>query len=204
MIQKETVFVKKVNKPKMYREEIRHTAECAFQRAIIHGKQSILDGQTVTWLDIELPVDLSGHSRGRCIDLIGIDEEKNYVICELKFRKNFRDNGNPQKAAKQLRGYVELIKLNHEAFDNNYHHANAKPINWEYVSKGHTRLIIAANKAYWEKYLGIRRKGQTYDTKGIECYSVDIEEDTFIKQKSKDKTYTPQMPDIGKEWTRII
>ena len=95
MIQKETVFVKKVNKPKMYREEIRHTAECAFQRAIIHGKQSILDGQTVTWLDIELPIDLSGHSRGRCIDLIGIDEEKNYVICELKFRKNFRDNGNP-------------------------------------------------------------------------------------------------------------
>lgn len=203
MPQKAKVFIKKVNTPKMYREEIRHTAECAFQRAIIHNKQSILDNQTVTWLDIELPVDISGHSRGRCIDLIGIDNEKNYVICELKFRKNYRDNGNPEKAAKQLRGYLKLIKLNHKAFDDDYHHTNAMPINWEKVAKGHTRLIIAANKTYWDSYLGKRRKGQTYNTKGVECFSVSIIEETFMNQKATNETYIPYMPEEGIIWNKI-
>ena len=196
--------MKKKNCPKEFSEQIKHTAECAFQRAIILGKQSKLNGQTIKWLDIELPVDLSGHSRGRCIDLIGIDNEENYVLCELKFRKKSSDNGNPEEAANQLEEYYRLIKDNYRAYGESYHHTNGLPIDWKKVANGQIRLVIAANKRYWESWYGPRRKGQTYDTKGLECYSVDIEEDTFTKQKPKDKTYTPQMPDKGKEWIRII
>ena len=183
--------------------KIKHTAECAFQRAIIHGKQSVLDGEAVTWLDIELPVDNSGHSRGRCIDLIGIDSKKNYVLCELKFRKNYRDSGNPEKAARQLREYMELIKLNHKDLGDSNHHDNGKPINWEKVANGNTRLVIAANKGYWKSYLGTRRKGKDYDTMGMECYSVDIKEDTFVNQKSNKETYTPIIPEEGLKWNKI-
>lgn len=192
-----------VNAPKKYREEIRHTAECAFQRAIILGGQSVLNGQSVIWLDIELPVDLSGHARGRCVDLIGIDVEGNYVLCELKFRKKYRDNGNPEEAAKQLSEYMELIKANYKAFGSSYHHDNGKPINWEKVTNGNTRLVIAANSGYWESYFGPRRKGETYNTMGMECYSVDIKDDTFVNQKLNKKTYTPIMPEEGLEWNKI-
>ena len=42
--------------PKVFTTEISHVSECAFDRAIILGKYSILDEKRVDWLDIEIPV----------------------------------------------------------------------------------------------------------------------------------------------------
>ena len=193
----------RVNSPGAYRVEVKHTAECAFQRAIILGEQSALNGQIVTWLDIELPVDISGHARGRCVDLIGIDSDGNYVLCELKFRKKYRANGNPEEAAKQLSEYMKLIKDKYEYFGDSNHHKNGKPINWEKLANGNTRLVIAANSGYWKSYFGPRRKGEDYNTMGMECYSVDIKDDTFVNQKLNKKTYTPIMPKEGLKWNKI-
>ena len=44
--------------PQVFATEITHVSECAFERAIILGKYSILDGKRVDWLDIEIPVAL--------------------------------------------------------------------------------------------------------------------------------------------------
>ena len=91
--------------PKVFTTEISHVSECAFERAIILGKYSILDGKRVDWLDIEIPVAQSGKPRDRCLDLIGKDEDGRYVLCELKFRRRSEDNGNPREAANQLNGW---------------------------------------------------------------------------------------------------
>ena len=82
----------KHREPREFKTTIRHTAECAFQRAIIQGKKSIVKEEVINWIDIELPVDGSNSPRGKCIDLIGKDSHGNYVLCELKFRKT-GDNG---------------------------------------------------------------------------------------------------------------
>ena len=77
----------KVSTPGDYSTSIRHTGECAFQRAIILNGTSSVNGDEIEWMDIELPVDERINPRGKCIDLIGKDSEGNYVLCELKFRK---------------------------------------------------------------------------------------------------------------------
>lgn len=190
----------KTNDPKKFSVVISDTGERAFQRGIILGKQSVLNGQDVTWLDIELPVDISGQVRGHCMDLIGIDSDGNYVLCELKFG-NSKDS--PEDAAKQLCEYMKLIKANYKFLGDSYHHDNGKPINWEKVANCHTRLVIAANNGYWERYLEPRRKGIVCDTMGMECYSVDIKDDTFVNQKLNKETYTPIMPEEGLKWNKI-
>lgn len=71
--------------PRNYAMCIHGISECAFQRAIILGEYSIVDKEDkITWIDIELPVDDSTSSRGKCIDLIGKDSQGHYVLCELK------------------------------------------------------------------------------------------------------------------------
>ena len=85
----------KQRKPKEYNaNHVAHTAECAFQRAIIQGEISIVNNEKIEW-----------------IDLIGMDSNGNYVLCELKFRKK-GDNGNPLEATEQLKAYYENIKKN--------------------------------------------------------------------------------------------
>ena len=49
--------------PKEFATKISDVSECAFERAIIRGEYSILDGKRVDWLDIEIPVAQSGKPR---------------------------------------------------------------------------------------------------------------------------------------------
>lgn len=76
--------MKKENTPKRYSTDIRDTGERALQRAIVSSSHSYLNSKRVDWLDIEIPVDYSGKSRGRSIDLIGIDEDNIYVNLNLE------------------------------------------------------------------------------------------------------------------------
>ena len=187
--------------PNVFATEISHVSECAFERAIIRGEYSILDGKRVDWLDIEIPVAQSGKPRDRCIDLIGKDEDGRYVLCELKFRRRSADNGNPLEAAAQLNGYLESIKNHCKTLGQ---HLNALgDIGWEAVANGATRLVIAANHRYWDSWHGPRRqKGEYVPSAEFECYSVNVDQDLFAKQKGSNEKYTPNMPEEAKVWER--
>ena len=188
------------NNPQVFATEITHVSECAFERAIILGKYSILDGKRVDWLDIEIPVAQSGNSRDRCLDLIGKDEDGRYVLCELKFRRGSSDNGNPVKAANQIMGYLESIRKNYTTLRQ---HTNALgDIDWEVVANGDTRLVIAANHRYWDSWYGPRRPKGKFIPSGVECYSVNVEQDIFDRQKGSGLKYTPNMPTEAKIWER--
>ena len=191
--------------PANYRfKDIAHTAECAFQRAIIQGKTSIVKNELIKWIDIELPVDDSPFSRGRCVDLIGKDSKGNYVLCELKFRKK-SDNGNPIEATKQLKGYYENIKKNATELNSiDLRHKNAtERIDWKKVASSNTRLIVVANSFYWDTWLvRSKNKVELTDSK-TEYYSVKIDRFVFEKQKGKNQHYTPQMPKEGLVWEEI-
>lgn len=192
----------KQRKPEVYRfKDIAHTAECAFQRAIIQGKYSIVKNEKIVWIDIELPVDDSSHARGKCVDLIGKDSRGNYVLCELKFRKK-SDNGNPIEATEQLKGYYEEIKKN--AIELNrigLGHTNAtEKINWEKVASGKTRLMVVANDFYWGTWLERSKKKVKLTDSRTEYYSIEIDRNEFEKQKGDNNYYTPKMPQNGLTW----
>ena len=192
----------KQRKPKKYNaDHVAHTAECAFQRAIIQGKYSIVRKETITWIDIELPVDDSVSSRGQCVDLIGMDSKRNYVLCELKIRKK-SDNGNPIEATEQLKGYYENIKKNATELNRiELGHTNAtQKIDWEKVASSNTRLMVVANSFYWDTWLvRSRNKVKLIDNK-TEYYSVNIDRYEFEKQMGDNKYYPPKMPKEGLEW----
>ena len=193
----------KQRKPSEYNSDrVRHTSECAFQRAIIQGDYSIVNGEKIKWIDIELPVDDSPSSRGKCIDLIGKDSRGVYVLCELKFRKK-SDNGGPEEAANQIKGYYEEIKKNADELNKielGHTHATAK-IDWEKVASNETRLMVVANKFYWETWC--ERKKTVLSDRSIEYYSVNIERYTFERQKGAKVYYKPQMESQGFKWKKI-
>lgn len=192
----------KQRKPQAFNaNHVAHTAECAFQRAIIQGKYSIVKEDKITWIDIELPVDNSASSRGQCVDLIGMDSKGNYVICELKFRKK-SDNGNPIEATEQLKGYYKNIEHNAKELNRiKLGHTNATmKIDWEKVASSNTRLMVVANEFYWSTWLERSKKKVKLTDSKVEYYSVEIDRDAFEKQKGKNKYYTPQMPEKGLKW----
>ena len=54
---------KKLSTPEMVSFTIKDTNEKALQRAVLNQGESYLDGKTVEWLDIELPVEFSENAR---------------------------------------------------------------------------------------------------------------------------------------------
>lgn len=189
--------MKKENTPKWYSTVIRDTGELALQRAIVLSSHSYLNSKRVDWLDIEIPVDYSGKSRGKSIDLIGIDEDNIYVICELKFGKNHNDA--PEEAATKLGEYYNHIKQNSDKIYG--HRENGKPIDWEKVGSDSTRLIVAADTCYWDYW--IKRKGREFVISEVEYYTIPVDDHEFVKQKGDKGGYTPQMPMGGEDWTLI-
>ena len=189
-------------KPGPFSTEIRHVSECAFQRAIILGKYSIVNGKRINWIDIELPVDKAESARGKCIDLIGKDSDGNYVICELKFRRKYRDNGGPIEATKQLKEYFELINSNIDYLKGLQHDNATESINWDDVAKGKTRLFVVANKDYFESWC-VRKHTDLPDDDGVEYYAVNVNQNEFSDQKGTLLKYMPIMPDEGFEWVAV-
>lgn len=180
----------KPNKPRDFSMKIKSTTETAFQRAIWGSKTSKVGGTTVTWIDIELPVNQSGNPRGRCIDLIGIDDQKEYVICELKFGKNTKDE--PAKAANQVKEYLEFIQNNRNSLQPPHKKARL-PIDWRKVAAKSTRKVVAANKDYWDYWTKQNKGNKMNILDEIECYCLDIPTDLFKKEKSQSATYTPEL-----------
>ena len=192
----------KQRKAKAYNyDHVRHTSECAFQRAIIQGKYSKVKGEEIKWIDIELPVDDSSSPRGECIDLIGKDSNGNYVLCELKFRKK-GDNGSPNEATDQLKCYYEYIKRNAAELNKiKLGHTNAsEKIDWEKVATSKTRLMVVANDFYWETWLKRSKKKEKLTDPKTEYYSVNIDRYEFEKQKGEKPYFTPKMPEEGLIW----
>jgi hypothetical protein len=191
----------KTRKPKAFTTEIKHTAESALQRAIIEGETSLVNGEEITWIDIELPV-YGDKSRGKCIDLIGKDSKGNYVLCELKFRKK-RDSGGPNETTEQLKEYYSYIQKNADDLNSmNFMHENAKEkkIDWKKVAAKTTRLFVVANSFYWDTWLILSKKKEKLDDKDVEYYSVNIDRYVFEQQKGNNTTYIPKMPKEGMIW----
>lgn len=179
--------------PGYYSTSIKSTTETAFQRAIILNELSVIDGETVEWLDIELPVDRYRKARGHCLDLIG-QSKRGYVICELKFGKDSATD-DPNFAADEIRRYQNDIQYNYEDLDegDNLHHKNGKRFYWKDVA-GASSLIIAANEQYWEYWLKQRGAKLPED---INCYSLNVKTDWFKEQKKNigGELYTPSLPE---------
>ena len=183
----------KLSKINTFKMKISDTAENALQRAIWRCKTSKVDGTTITWIDIEIPVIPLKKRGGKRIDLLGIDDNGRYVICELKFNNT---KNSPHDVVEQINGYQkEIIKPDNASRIQNHKQARLT-VNWKKVADKSTRKIIAANEGYWEywkerKYIG-RKDGIPSD---IECYELPIKPNHFKNQKGENKTYEPKLED---------
>ena len=156
-------------KPGQMSFEIRSTGETAFQRAILKSEKTLLDFkkkdgfETVHWMDGELPIVLNKNSRRHSIDLIG-SSDRRPVICELKFAKK-RNYDSPVYAALELLTYYCFIQFNADSLDkNNVYHRNLSPFKWNVITKnGFPRLIVCANKSYWDAWFKKYDKTQLRD-----------------------------------------
>ena len=176
--------------PGNFSTTIKSTTETAFQRAIFLKNPSFVEGETIDWLDIELPVDLVRKSRRKCLDLLGLSDS-GYVICELKFGED-SSTDKPEDAAKEVLCYKKFIEDNYKELDaeNNVHHKNGKPFLWSDVAQN-SRCIIAANEAYWDYWLNHRGSKLPI---GVKCYSLDVDVDCFKLQKGELESYEPTLP----------
>lgn len=180
----------KPNCPRDFSIKIQSTSETAFQRSIWMSHSSQLNNTIVTWIDIELPVNVSGNPRGKCLDLIGIDNVGRYVLCELKFGSP--GNGNPSKALKQIQEYADFITLNASILVG--HHKRSEDrwiLNWKIASDADKRrLIIAGNDEYWNYWIS-QRGFEIPKSDNVECYTLPIPSNHYICQKGNSSRYTP-------------
>lgn len=182
--------------------QIKDTKEKAFQRAICNGLESQLgNGDSIRWIDFELPVGNNRQSRDNCIDLIGEDSSGNYVLCELKFSgKTGVGHGTPYDAGEQVKKYADSLINNAEFFG--YHKNVKEDFDVERFRARPPRLIVAADERYW----GIHKQKQKSGIRlflNVEYFSVPITFDEFVAQKGENETYCPWLPDIAYCWKRI-
>lgn len=139
--------------------EISSTGETAYQRAILKSEKTLLkfkkgnSFETIQWMDGELPIVLNENPRRPSIDLIG-SLDGIPTICELKFA-NSTNSDSPVYATIELLTYYCFIQFNADFLDKyNVFHKNLKPFKWNVITKnGFPRLIVCANKSYWDAWL---------------------------------------------------
>lgn len=181
-------------RPDSFSTLIADTGEKALQRALIMGGTSLIDGEVIEWLDIELPVEFSESARRRCFDLIGRTSSNKFIICELKYSRGTNNENESLKHAyeDELMVYKSLIEENYAELDiNKVHHTNGKDFLWSDVAKN-AQYIIAANKEYWEYHL--KQKDNQLPPEDISCYSIDVDIEYFKRQKGVNKQYMPNIP----------
>lgn len=185
---------KKLSTPGMVSFTIKDTNEKALQRAVLKQGQSYLDGKTVEWLDIELPLEFSENARRPWIDLIGRDEDGRYLLCELKFSNNKTDS--PCDAEKELIGYYDLITKNSMELDKNeIHHKKQKLFSWTELVNSNPRLCIMADASYWVHWENKVDSVKLQHSDQVECFAIDIDPDIFVNQRSEQggEQYTPSL-----------
>ena len=210
---------------------IKDCNEKALQRAMlkqtIDGTLTTLeDGTEIEWLDYELPVEFSSNPRKRCVDLIGRDKNGRYVLCELKFGCNCKDS--PFDAEKEALVYLGEICFHWKEMDNQKLHrpyiyikdpskkCKLPDFSWKEFVNSAPRVIIMADKNYWENWIERARRQTSGKGRGksdkkrisikdpqIECYSIDIDLDFFEKQlkKSREGQYTPELS--TNKWKKV-
>lgn len=196
-------------------DSIKSTGEKAFQRAIFNSKKSILDYQrsagleTVTWLDIELPVALNRNPRRKCIDIIG-SLDGIPVICELKYHERSPSN-HPIYGVVELLIYYYFIHCNYQKLDKYdvHHHLVLKDFKWEVIVKnGFPQLLLVANKKYWDYWFNRLNKNelakQVFDLGVLLDANIHLFEapnEDFIMQKGNKPSYKPELQ--SNVWTKI-
>lgn len=194
--------------PKEMSFEISSTGETAYQRAILKSKKTFLDlknnndFETVEWMDGELPIVLNKNPRRAAIDLIG-SLDGTPTICELKFT-NSKSLDSPYYAVIELLTYYCFIQFNADFLDKyNVYHKNLNHLKWDVITKNSfTRLIVCANKLYWDKWLKkidkttlqnqVCQWGVHLDTNISLFQSEDFD---FKFQKGNKEKYTPSIPE---------
>jgi hypothetical protein len=136
--------------PKKFKENA-DGGETSLQREIIRADCSVILEKKVHWIDIELPIILNKKSRRKSIDLIGLEEDGDFVICELKYGASKDD---PIKASFQLLSYFLCILFNASELElTEVHHTNAKrEFNWKRIEIANTKLVVAGDEKYWAKH----------------------------------------------------
>ena len=163
------------------------------------------DYETVQWMDGELPVVLNENSRRFSIDLIG-SMDGIPVICELKFAGT-RNSDSPVYAAIELLTYYCFIQFNADFLDkHNVYHKNFEPFKWNVIVKnGFPRLIVCANKSYWDvwskKFNMAQLRNQVFDWGTELDTNINLfqTQDFDFKIQKQEGKYTPFIP-ISSIW----
>lgn len=206
----------KVSNPGELDFNIRDTSEKALQRCLllqtINGNSPRFGSSIINWIDLELPVILSNNGRRPSIDLVGRDENGTLVLCEVKFNNTI---DSPHDAECEILNYVAEILLHYKELDENeIHHSNMNHMEfrWEEIIEKKPRVMIIADRGYWQRWQRKINKAKTAKQKSkralagkmivrdssIECYSIDIEKDYFkkqfnIKKEPKEARYKPDL-----------
>lgn len=192
----------KPNSPGAFSVEIKDWREKALQRAIMLKGVTRVGHTEIRWLDIELPVHCTGWARGASIDLIGVDTDDNYVLCELKFGGKGADS--VEFAERELLGYVDSIAKNADLLARQSCHKNSRtdyadrPVDLRKVLRSGRRLIVAANKEYWEYWYP--KRGEFSANEGIEWCSIDVDVQEFKRQRGAADLFVPQLPEAAVCW----
>lgn len=173
-------------------------SEIGYQRELINSKESEINGEIVSWCDIEIPIKYGKTPRRHCLDLIGHVNGDKIVICELKYaNRNKKNSCNPLKAGAQILYYYFYILKNIENFKvNSVFHKNSinpKKIKWD-NAQNNIVIIVAANELYWDKYLTGRwfrekTKNNSNSRKNIIAIFKEIGIDFYITSKNVDNTF---------------
>lgn len=207
--------VKHRSKPGMPNlDSIASTTETAFQRAIFSRGFSNLNTKKgdleIEWLDLELPITLSPHSRRICIDLVGKSNDR-LILCELKYKSKSNSN-SPLYAMLELLVYFYLIRCNYKNLDEEkVFHNFGKEFEWKDYSpftNSNLELIVVANKEYWSYWLG-RRDSKTLKEKisslrekiSFEIDFYETVDEDFDSQKGDKEKYEPKISDNN--WGKI-
>lgn len=185
--------INKLSTPGYVSTNIKDTNEKALQRALLLQGSSLLDGKEVKWLDIELPVEFSENSRRRSVDIIGVDVDGQFCLCELKFSGS---SDTPRDAESQLLEYFDLIKDNAQKLeDNDIHHKKQEFFSWIQLALSTPKLCIMADATYWRKWENKGMKVKLQHPDNVKCFAIDIDSNIFANQRAVNggELYTPSL-----------
>jgi hypothetical protein len=189
--------------------------EKAYQRAFFKGGTTALvklrgPSLDIKWLDLEVPVALTGLSRNPSLDLIGKIGEK-YAIAEIKKEM---PSHTPFFALQEAVIYALSVKKNNENGRQLKYHQRitttkggiaVKPGDYWMGYQDCKYLIIAAPKTYWEMwedYIKILKEisGWINEEYKYDVVFAKFDEVDFRAQKNQESSYWPCLEGRKNKW----